>query len=225
MNSKIYFLTLLLLVFNTFITTTSAVTPKSCLKLESQNRLETMIEKSEQRREPLNLKKHDFTKDQFAQPRKDLKNLDFTGAHLEGANFKGMRLKNIKFNDAKLQHANFEDTIIEECSFDGADLCMATFKLADVNKSRFVQAHLDGVNFRDADLTAINFEDSVLRCADMTNADLTRANLSESDLWCVTFENTITTKTNFFSTRRSCPDLPSRICRDYLGNKRDFYHH
>lgn len=189
------------------------------LRVESERRLEAMIEESEKNRPPLSLQNHNFTKDKFGAPRRDLKNIDLSGSYLEGANFQGMRLRNVKLNHAHLQKANFEDCILEDVKMEGADLSLANFKNAKVGKTSFAQAHMLGTSFEGADLTAANFEDGVLRCANMKHANLTRANLAESDLWCASFDDAKTKDARFEHARRSCPEDPARLCKEHLANK------
>jgi uncharacterized protein YjbI with pentapeptide repeats len=105
-----------------------------------------------------------------------LKDVDFTGANLQGAAFSGSDtvLLGAIFSKAQLQGADFRNTnLIEQCKFNGAHLEEADFRGADLCNASLINAVVDcDTDFSGADLRGADFRGVNLKLAkrdDSTN--------------------------------------------------------
>ena len=124
-----------------------------------------------------------------------LRNIDFTGAALAGADLSGRSLGISTFTEAVLDGANLSGSTGSP-DFEGASLTRAdlsdvvfrnpTLRNADLSGANLFQAEITEAIFREAELADADLRESRLRAdfdgANLTNADLRGADLQGSSL-------------------------------------------
>ncbi|UYQ92136.1 pentapeptide repeat-containing protein [Chitinophaga horti] len=79
--------------------------------------------------------------------RPDLRNIDFGGANLQGANFRYTDIRGCNFEGANLMNVRFTKAYAEKCNFRSANLRNASFHRALVDEANFTNADLEGADF------------------------------------------------------------------------------
>ncbi|MDQ6898070.1 MAG: pentapeptide repeat-containing protein [Candidatus Dormibacteraeota bacterium] len=112
----------------------------------------------------------------------DLRQLDFRGLNLEGAQLRRSNLAGATLIETDLEGANLEEADLEGASLVGANLQRAFLGRARLHGAVLAGAHLEGANLVGADLTNAHLSGAFLRGADLYGADLTDAFLERADL-------------------------------------------
>jgi hypothetical protein len=105
--------------------------------------------------------------------KRDIRQIDLTGASLSGASLRG----------AHLTHVNLSGSAY----LVGADLTDADLTDADLTDAFLTEANLTGANLSRADLTRANFADADLTGANLSRAHLTNAILTSATLTRATY--------------------------------------
>jgi uncharacterized protein YjbI with pentapeptide repeats len=118
----------------------------------------------------------------------NLRGIDFTRSHLEGANFQQADLRGAHFFRANLDSANFTRAKAQRAYFGGAQLTSANFWEGSFVNAVFVnanleRAHLEYARLRNADFLEANLQNSTLHFADMKSVLLSGANLGGANLY------------------------------------------
>jgi uncharacterized protein YjbI with pentapeptide repeats len=117
----------------------------------------------------------------------NLKEADLKGANLSGANLKGADLSRAKLSAAKLIQADLTEAIVYRARLDEADLSRANLGRAnliraDLHSADLSDADLNWASLIWADLSKAHIIRANLRGADLSRANLTRADLNSADL-------------------------------------------
>jgi len=136
-----------------------------------------------------------------------LKNVNFSGAILAGANFEAARLERVNFAAADLSNAdltganlagsNFSKADLSNADLIGADLAGSDFSGASLERADLTGANLAGSNFSQADLKEGNLDGTNLRGANFDLANLTRASLKTAMLFQANLKNSREVETAF----------------------------
>ncbi|MFH7028607.1 MAG: pentapeptide repeat-containing protein [Heteroscytonema crispum UTEX LB 1556] len=122
----------------------------------------------------------------------DLWGVNFKGANLNQASFKGSRFRGpgedrrwdtfddwiADLSQAQMKQANFTDANLSRVLINRADLSRATLNRANLSSARLV-----GANLSSAQLVGADLRGTVLENASLTGADLGEANLKEANLF------------------------------------------
>lgn len=135
--------------------------------------------------------------EQYVRGKRNFRDCDLTGAHLEGAVLDGAmldwsNLQDAHLDGASLQQTNFEgsnlkDATLEGSNLEGAILNRARLEGANLNgailvDSKIEKAYLAGANLKRANLRKANLRRAVLRRACLEEAILDEADLEEAIL-------------------------------------------
>ncbi len=107
----------------------------------------------------------------------ELREHDFSGQDLQGANFARAVLTKANFKGANLTGADFTEATLTWADFTGAKLNGATLKEVDAANATFSGTDLSGADLSAAELSRANFAGS-----DLSKANLLRATLKEATL-------------------------------------------
>ena len=131
----------------------------------------------------------------------DMRNSDLMGAMLRRANLSDCRLNPIHCYRADLREAQFVGSLLNGANLRGADCRDADFSNADMDRVILSDANLTGANLRGANLSRANLDRADLTGADLTGATLngtalTRTNLTntvfqDSDFYEAVFNTTV----------------------------------
>ncbi|EET90525.1 MAG: pentapeptide repeat-containing protein [Candidatus Micrarchaeales archaeon] len=115
-----------------------------------------------------------------------LRNIDFSGKDLTGANFDncdlrgssfvGSKLNSTSFNNANLKLANFKDSKIENSSMEMAKLDGSSFENVDLRRVKITILPMQNVNFKGANLSHQKLRDPL-------NCNFDGANLAGAKLF------------------------------------------
>lgn len=112
----------------------------------------------------------------------DLKNVDLSRVHLEGAWLREAHLEGAILTNAHLEGANLSKAHLEGAILIGAHLEEAQLSRAHLQGATFLSAHLEGANFYGAHLGGAMLFRAHLEKANFTAADLYGADLREVHL-------------------------------------------
>jgi Pentapeptide repeats (8 copies) len=115
--------------------------------------------------------------------KRDIQQIDLTGADLTGADLTHARLNAARLTAANLTEADLSAADLSAADLTRANLTAANLRYADLiaahlTGARLGGAHLDGSDLTRADLTGANLTFARLTRADLTGANLTRADLT-----------------------------------------------
>jgi len=124
-----------------------------------------------------NLREADLRNADIAAVIDDLENINFEGAHLEGANLENVNLAGAYLTGAHLEGANLAGAYLTQAHLEGAD-----FSGANLDNSFFDNiSNFNGTRFIDANCFSINLDASTLRGADFRGADFIETDLQGVD--------------------------------------------
>ncbi|GAB4527595.1 MAG: hypothetical protein Tsb0014_08410 [Pleurocapsa sp.] len=108
---------------------------------------------------------------EYAQGKRDFKNLDLCKAPLME-----VTLLNVQLDSSNLRRAN-----LTNCNLSNSSLVQVNLTRADLTKAVFSEANLENADLRNADLREANLKQANFRKTNLKNADLREANLEEAN--------------------------------------------
>ena len=141
----------------------------------------------------------------------DMRNSDMMGAMLRRANLSDCRLNPIHFYRADLREAQFIGSLLNGANLRGADCRTADFSNADMDRVILSDANLSGANLRGANLSRANLDRADLTGADLTGATLNGTALTRTNLTNAIFGETDFYEAVFNSTLMSGADFTGSI--------------
>lgn len=126
-----------------------------------------------------------------------------------GLNFEGRNLKGINFNGAHIAGVVFDECTLDNCNFDNCHIERVSFRKANLVNCRFRKAHIEWSDFRYSEVNKATFEEAHLEFCDFYRAMLggvvimRKSRISNCSLYYTYFgEGVLLHKENFVGKRR-----------------------